>query len=67
MIFTACRTCDTQLVVPYEAGEPGAGMFDRVVCQRCWSANFVQLLSFGGVTLTTDEAKERGLVKRGTR
>lgn len=63
MIFTACAKCDAPLIVPYEAGEPGAGMFDRRVCQACGAPSFVQLVSIGGVTLSESEAVRRGLVK----
>lgn len=63
MIFTACVACDKSLVVDYEAGDQGAGMFDRVVCPACGASNFVQLVSFGGVTIGEVDAMKRGLVR----
>lgn len=63
MIISACVSCDEPIFDPYEAGDPGAGMFDRHVCEACGAANYIQLVSFGGVTLDEAEAVKRGLIK----
>lgn len=63
MIFTECTQCAAPIFVNYEAGERGAGMFERIVCDACGAPSFVQLVSIGGVTLSEAEAVRKGLVK----
>ena len=63
VIITSCVRCDRPIFCPYEAGEPCAGQFDRRVCEGCGAANFIQLVSIGGVTLSEDGAKKAGLIK----
>jgi len=43
--------------VGYEAGDPGAGGFVKVVCEKCGKSNFVQLVSFNGVTYREEDFK----------
>ncbi len=66
MIFTSCVNCDEAIVYPYEAGDDpcGLGVFDRVVCKKCKTPNFIERTSFGGSTLSEKEFKKEA-VKHG--
>lgn len=64
MIFTACTRCDEPILYPYEAGEePYGNVYDRVVCEKCGAANYIQRVSFGGETISEAEAVKLGLTK----
>lgn len=64
MIFTSCTKCDEPIAYPYEAGqEPFGNYFDRLTCEKCGAFNFIQRVSFGGETLSAEEAIRRGLTK----
>lgn len=57
MIMTECCYCDAPMLVGYEAGDPGAGGFAGVVCEKCGKTNVVQLVSIGGTTYSEEEFK----------
>ena len=54
MIFTSCTNCDNPIIVYYEAGDKGAGGAQKVKCKKCTDINFVELISFGGKTLSEE-------------
>jgi len=52
MIFTGCVKCNEPIIVYYETGDEGAGGAEKVTCEKCGAVNFVELISFGGITLS---------------
>jgi len=54
MIFTECCYCDEPIIYPYEAGDKGAGGFVKVECKKCGKNNFIELVSFGGETMSEE-------------
>ncbi len=62
MIFTECVKCGEVIVYPYEAGDkPYGNVFDRVICEKCGTPNYIQRISFNGETISEEEAQKRRL------
>jgi hypothetical protein len=61
MIFANCVKCDELILYGYEAGdEPcGKGVYDRVICEKCGTPNFIERVSMDGEVLSEEELKEK--------
>jgi hypothetical protein len=55
MIFTNCTACNSVLVCYYEAGKKPVGVYERIECEDCGAANFVQRVSIEGRTYSEEE------------
>jgi hypothetical protein len=57
MIFSHCRKCEEPIICYYEAGDEPVGALEEIVCEKCGAKNYVQRISFGGVTYSEEEAQ----------
>lgn len=59
MIITNCTYCEEVIMYPYEAGDEPVGAFDKQECEACGKNNFIQRISFDGVTLLEEDFWEQ--------
>lgn len=57
MIFFDCVNCNYPGLCYYEAAQSpcGYGVYQKIVCESCRAPNYVERISFGGVTLSEAE------------